>query len=332
MNSDLEALETIALYLDQGYPVDDVFEIILKVYKSPATKKMALGIAQGIPLNEVINQVRLPPVFLEYFYFFDNGINLAQAITTAVKLAREHHNTRMMIIKKSAYPLLLLLFLMAFSIFLIISLIPQINSLFASFSITNSGFSRLVFRFLNWFPYLMVVLGLTLTIFAIVIWSSIRSNYFVIIDFLIKLKLVGPAIKSYYSLKFAIYYNELLKAGYDTTNIITILYDQISDNDLKMLVHELKVEIEKGIAVENVVANFDYFNDYLKSYFYLMIQNNQNDKNLNLYIESQKKLIDNRINLLIKLLQPLTFGFVGFFIISIYLAVVIPMMDVIKII
>ncbi len=332
MNSDLEALETIALYLDQGYPVDDVFEIILKVYKTPVTKKMAVGVAQGTPLSEVISQVRLPPVFLEYFYFFNKGINLAQAITTAVKLAREHHNTRMMIIKKSAYPLLLLLFLVAFSIFLIISLIPQINSLFTSFSITSTGFSRLVFGFLNWFPYLMVILTMAVIILAVVIWSSIKTNSFVIIDILCKVKLIGSAIKSYYSLKFAIYYNELLKAGYDTTNIITILYDQISDNDIKMLVHELKVEIEKGNAVEDVVTNFDYFNDYLKSYFYLMIQNNQNDKNLNLYIESQKQLIDNRINLFIRIIQPLTFGFVGFFIISIYLAVVIPMMDVIKII
>lgn len=332
MNSDLEALETIALYLDQGYSTDEVFEIILTVYQSPTIKKIAQGVAQGIPLAQAINQVKLPPVFLEYFYFFNNGINLALAITTAVQLAREHHDNRMMILKKSAYPLLLMLFLVGFSIFLILSLIPEITSLFASFSIGESGFSRLVFSFLNCFPYLMIVVTVSSAITALIIWSSIRTNAFLVIDVLVKIKLIGTSIKSYYSLKFAIYYNELLKAGYDTTNIITILYDQISDNDLKMLVHELKMEIEKGVAVEKVVANFDYFNDYLKSYFYLMIQSNRNNKNLNLYIETQKQLIDTKISWFIRMIQPLTFGFVGFFIISIYLAVVIPMMDVIKII
>ncbi|MEI3325140.1 MAG: hypothetical protein V8R64_01390 [Thomasclavelia sp.] len=53
-------------------------------------------------------------------------------------------------------------------------------------------------------------------------------------------------IQKYYSIKFALYYNELLINGYDTTDIVIMLYQQIDDSDIKMLIYEIYLKILKG--------------------------------------------------------------------------------------
>ena len=53
-------------------------------------------------------------------------------------------------------------------------------------------------------------------------------------------------IQKIISIKFALYYNELLVNGYDTTDIVIMLYQQIDDSDIKMLIYEIYTQILKG--------------------------------------------------------------------------------------
>lgn len=80
---------------------------------------------------------------------------------------------------------------------------------------------------------------------------------------------IKKLICKYYSLKFAIYYNELLIQHYDTTSIIETLYDKITDSDIKMIVYELYRLIVNGHDFNLAVNDFPYFSDDFKNLYLL---------------------------------------------------------------
>ena len=330
MNYDLKGLETLGMLLEQGFFLDDAINLVLAIYPSKSFREISKNVSNGANLEEAIIKTNLPRVFIEYFKFFGNGLNTALAIQQALNLANESIETKRFLYKKISYPLFLIFFVCAFCLFLIVGLLPQIDLLFNSFNIMPSFFTNFVFTFLNIFPMTVLTIFISITILSGTLIYGIRKNQFAIIDFFNRLPGASWIIRSYYSLKFAIYYNELVKNGYDTSNIIHILYTQMESCDLKMIVYELKKEIEQGTLVEQAVKDFGYFNDYLKNYFYLMIINNIKDKNLDLYILVQKKLINNLIERITAMITPVVFGFVAIFIISIYLAIIIPLMNSIE--
>lgn len=250
MSYDLKGIETLALLLEQGFYLDDALELVATIYPSKSLKDIMRHIHDGERLEVAISKTNLPGVFIEYFKFFNNGLNTTLAINQALNLTNESIATKKFLYKKISYPFLLIMFICGFCLFLIFSLMPQINLLFTSFNIQTSMFTSMVFSFLNIFPFLVVMLFLIFGTGISFLSYGIQNNSFKIIDFFNRLPGSSWIIKSYYSLKFAIYYNELVKCGYDTSNIIMILYSQMDSSDLKMIIYELKKEIEQGILVE----------------------------------------------------------------------------------
>ena len=72
-----------------------------------------------------------------------------------------------------------------------------------------------------------------------------------------KIVLIRRLIQKYYSLKFALYYNELLINGYDSTDIIVMLYEQIDDSDIKMIIYEIYRQVLEGEALEDIINDFE---------------------------------------------------------------------------
>ena len=162
-------------------------------------------------------------------------------------------------------------------------------------------------------------------------WWYIKRKYFKLIDLLIeKIVLIRRLIQKYYSLKFALYYNELLINGYDSTDIIVMLYEQIDDSDIKMIIYEIYRQVLEGEALEDIINDFEYFEPLFIAYFKLLIHDNQKDKSLDNYLRVSIDTLHMQVTRLIKLFVPIIYCFVAGFVILVYVAIVIPMMNVVS--
>ncbi|MGR5688288.1 type II secretion system F family protein, partial [Thomasclavelia ramosa] len=160
---------------------------------------------------------------------------------------------------------------------------------------------------------------------------AIKRKYFKLIDLLIeKIVLIRRLIQKYYSLKFALYYNELLINGYDSTDIIVMLYEQIDDSDIKMIIYEIYRQVLEGEALEDIINDFEYFEPLFIAYFKLLIHDNQKDKSLDNYLRVSIDTLHMQVTRLIKLFVPIIYCFVAGFVILVYVAIVIPMMNVVS--
>ena len=172
---------------------------------------------------------------------------------------------------------------------------------------------------------------LSFTVFFTISIYAIKRKYFKLIDLLIeKIVLIRRLIQKYYSLKFALYYNELLINGYDSTDIIVMLYEQIDDSDIKMIIYEIYRQVLEGEALEDIINDFEYFEPLFIAYFKLLIHDNQKDKSLDNYLRVSIDTLHMQVTRLIKLFVPIIYCFVAGFVILVYVAIVIPMMNVVS--
>lgn len=331
MNDEFMILETIAMLSKQGYAIQDVLSICRHITNSKIIDSIEENLRRGETLRKSVLQAKIPKNFKEFFYFFSMQKEVSQAIIDSLQICEKQSHIFVNVKKKLMYPVFLLIFLFFFSIFVTIFLMPEVEILFQQFSISPSLFFRITFFVLRWLPIIFVIsfiLGCASIVFCYYVIKKQRFKY---LDFMIlKIPVISKYIKKYYSVKFAIYYQELLYSGYDTTRIITILAEQIMDTDIKMLVYEMQQEILNGKKLLQIIQEFDYFEDMLATYFLLLIENGKTKTALREYLDVNVKLIQAKIERIIKILVPSIYGFVITFVLLVYLCIIIPMMDIIN--
>lgn len=247
-----------------------------------------------------------------------------------MKFAKKRDEYKNIFLKKLAYPIILLIFLFVFSIFTVFYLLPQVEILFNDFDIQKSFIIQCLFVLLHAIPVFLTLITIINIILMIFIYQSIAKQKFNQIDFLINhTHFIKKLICKYYSLKFAIYYNELLIQHYDTTSIIETLYDKITDSDIKMIVYELYRLIINGHDFNLAVNDFPYFSDDFKK-FISIIQNSHENQSLENYIQLTFMQLNQFVSKFIKIIVPLIYGFVATFVIVVYVSIIIPMMNVVS--
>lgn len=331
MNEEYRFLETIANFLEQGYLIQDVLNMCKYIYNNDLIEKLNLKLNAGKSLDEAILECDFNKTFKEYFKFFRIKNNLSIAIIQSVDICKAKDNTFMKLKKELTYPALLIIFLMMFSLFIVYALLPSIMQLFSEFAIEPTLITSFMFMLFKIVPILIISLLIIFISLCFMTVYAINKQYFQLIDFFINHSfIIKNIIQKYYSIKFALYYNELLVNGYDTTDIIIMLYHQIDDSDIKMLIYEIYTQILKGESLAEIISNFNYFEPLFIASFKILIHDNQTNKSLNNYLKISLDTLHFKIAKVIKIIIPVVYGFTATFVILVYVSIIIPMMSVIS--
>ena len=220
---------------------------------------------------------------------------------------------------------------MMFSLFIIYALLPSIMQLFIEFAIEPGFITKMMFILFKIIPLLILIILLCFSSACLITVYAIKKQYYQLIDFLVNhVWFIQKMIQKYYSIKFALYYNELLINGYDTTDIVIMLYQQIDDSDIKMLIYEIYTQILKGESLEKIIINFNYVEPLFIASFKLLIHDNRANKSLDNYLKISLDILHFKISKVIKIIVPTICCFTATFVVLVYVSIVIPMMSVIS--
>lgn len=326
----LDFIEYLLFFFKEGYSTQDIINLCEMFDLKKEANEFSMYLNEGNSIDEAILLMNLPKLFKEYFSFFKNNFSIDNALEKSLNVCKKRNEIKDSILKKLAYPMMLLVFIFVFSIFVVLYLLPEVEMLFIDFNIEKNFFISLLFSLLHILPVFLILTSILLVVVIIYVKVSISNQQFHRIDFLLKYtKFIKNIICKYYSLKFAIYYNELLLNNYDATTIIEILYEKIGDSDIKMIVYELYNLILEGKGLDMAIYDFPYFSKDFKM-FILLLNNMHGEKSLNEYIKLSFIQIDRSISGFIKTIVPLIYIFVAGFVIIIYISIIIPMMNVIS--
>lgn len=328
-SKELEFLKCFVSLLDEGYDVQNILELCHNLNYTKESKSILNYLNNGFSLQDALLKYDFSLTFKEYFRFFKNTFSISDAIKKSVHICEKKNGIKNKLIQKLTYPLCMILFLFIFSIFIVVYLLPQVENLFIDFQIEKTLIITIIFAIFHMIPYFIFIIFFMAIASFVYIYTNIKKINFKVIDMIIEhTYFMSKAVKKYYSLKFAIYYNELLENKYDATTIIEILYDKINDSDIKMIIYELYNSIINGKPINDAINDFPYFEDNFKVFYFMMNQNNI-EKSLKDYIDIVFLQIDSFISKFIKIVVPLIYGFVATFVIVVYISIIIPMMNVI---
>lgn len=326
----LDFIEYVLFFFKEGYSSHDIINLCQISGLKKEADEFSRFLNDGNSIDEAILLMNSPKLFKEYFGFFKNNFSIEAALEKSLDVCKKRDEIKESMLKKLAYPMILLIFIFIFSIFVVLYLLPEVEMLFIDFNIEKNFFISLLFSLLHVLPVFLILSSVLFIVIVVYVKVSISNQQFHHIDFLLKYtKLIKKFICKYYSLKFAIYYNELLLNNYDATTIIEILYEKIGDSDIKMIVYELYNLILEGKSLDMAIYDFPYFSKDFKM-FILLLNNMHEEKSLNEYIKLSFIQIDRSISKIIKTIVPLIYIFVAGFVIIIYISIIIPMMNVIS--
>lgn len=328
-NKEIEFLKFFISLLDEGYDIHNILKLCNNLNYTKESQSLLNYLNNGYSLSEALLKYNFSSTFKEYFQFFKNTFSISEAIKKSILICEKKNSIKSKLIQKLTYPFCMLIFLFIFSIFIVIYLLPQVENLFIDFQIEKTFLITVIFAIFHIIPYFIFICFSTVIFSSVYIYINIKKINFKVIDMIIeKTHFMSQIVKKYYSLKFAIYYDELLENKYDATTIVEILYEKIYDSDIQMIIYELYHFIVEGKPINDAIACFPYFEENFKI-FYFMMNQNHSEKSLKNYIEIVFLQIDSFLSRFIKIIVPLIYGFVAMFVIVVYISIIIPMMNVI---
>lgn len=330
MKNNYLILETLADLIRYQDSLHNSLLIIGKIFNLEKANEAIELLNNGNDLIKVISCFNDDNLFIEFFNFYLQTNTVDQAILKALSICKKKDVLKKNIIKNLIYPALLLIGLLIFSFVAVFYLQPQFQLFFESFDVKLSIFTQLSLNLLFAMPIILFVLIIFIIIVIIYFVMYLKSQTFDQLKLWLKIPILGYCLKKYYTLKFCLYYKELVKLKYDFSTITKLLLDKIDDSCLKMIIFEIKEEIIKGKSLDDIINQQIFFDDYFKMIFNLALYHSSPFSLLEQYYTTTINLIEINIKRYVSLIVSITYGAVGIYIIGIYMGMIMPMMNMLE--
>lgn len=329
MNNDYVFLENLYQLLEQGYGIEETLLICRDITHHPSIDSIMNRIMNGDPFSEALKDEQLPKEFLEFYDFFSRKFKISDAIKNSIHICQRLRQIKSKLVSQLTYPLILIIFLIVFSMFATFILFPKVDQLFTSFSIEQSMVFKILFTVMRFVPLFLLSISFLMSIFSIYFFLSLRKKRYLVIEKYLRIPFLKKYIQKYFTLKFAIYFNELLRDQVDTNAIIGILNNQMNRSDIKIMIYEIYTKLNDGYSFDQIIDDFDYFDHLFVSMYKMYLRSPKEIGSMQGYIDISYHQIEVFISRLIQIFVPVVYGFVAFFVIMIYIAIILPMMNVI---
>lgn len=322
-------LETLADLLKNNSSLHDSLTIINELFPYSNASKVQELIKEGQSLTASFKLFTKDQLFIEFFDFYLQTSSVHEAIEKALIISQKKSQLKNTLVKSLIYPSMLILGILFFSIVATFFIQPQFNNFMMSFNIQRTILNTIVLNMLFCMPII-----LCLSIVIIIGWSIyfiyfLKSNKFTQIKWWLKIPLFKQCLQKYISLKFCLFYKELIYLNNDLKTITEILHNKVEDELIKMIIYEIKQELIQGKHIEHIIVHQDIFEDYFKLIFKLSLHHSYPYQMLNQYYTTTLNLIDLRLKQFISFLVTSIYAFVGIYVVGIYLGMIVPMMGMI---
>lgn len=328
MDNDLLFLENLSNLLEQGYGIEETLLICKDINSHPSIDTILQKIYDGEDFTDALLDPHLPRLFIEFFTFFSMRSTISDAIKNSLKIYNEIISIRKLTAQMT-YPLILIVFLLFFSLFATFILFPKVTSLFSSFGMNPSLSFSILFFIIRLIPILVIGILVALIVSFVYFLIALKQKKYWIIERFLKVPFLKKYIQKYFTFKFCLYFNELLEDHIDSNTIITMLNENMTQSDIKIVLYEIYTRLKEGEQLENIIDGFPYFDHLFVSMYKMYLKNPEEIGSMRGYLDISQEQITYAVNKFTKFFVPIVYGFVAFFVITIYVAVIIPMMNVI---
>ncbi|WP_028391785.1 competence type IV pilus assembly protein ComGB [Bacillus cihuensis] len=320
--------------LEFGYPLAEAIQFLMLQHnkkKETDLQRSISALRSGNPFHSVLTMMNFHPQLVHFIYFSEAYGNLPKALQEAGLYWGQRNDDIEKLKKIFLYPFFLIFFVTLVFYMMKTVLLPKIQLLFQTMNADETLLLQVILVFVNFLdllPYFLV--------FAIIVYLLLHSFYlkklspFKRQNLLLRIPLVGTFIKLYETHFFASQLSGLLAGGLSINESITLF----ARSGVQPFYHDIcqliKNELTEGKPLDAIFRDLPYFEKRLG----VITANGQKSGRLEqeLYMYSRFILdqAEEKMKGLMQIIQPTLFSLIGLVIVSIYLAVLLPMFSLMK--
>ncbi len=327
-------LKRMGELLTRGYPLSEAIESLL--FQLPNQKKVELsqGLAdlrEGYPFYQVLAKLRFNQHLVGYVYFAEQHGGLAAAFQDGSEMMLKRNRDFEKLKKLFVYPLFLIFITAVLFIFVERIILPRFSSLFISMSLKPNFFTKVVSTFGEMIPY--VTIGIFILFLLLLCYYFYRFRHFSQIKqkkILVSIPMIGIFFKLFYTHYFSVQISYLLAGGLSVHEALSLFENNEKQPLYKELGQELKHGLRKGERFEDILISYPFFEGELAHIIRHGQKNGKLDQELFFFSRYCLSLLEDKTEKLLKTVQPCLYLFIGFLIVSMYLAVLLPMFHLLE--
>ncbi|WP_093217064.1 competence type IV pilus assembly protein ComGB [Sediminibacillus albus] len=324
-------LKRLGRLITSGYPLMEALAMIgWDPRLSDTAAEISDSLYHGQPIDRAFEKARFSQNITSYLYFARSNGDLESTINLCSEMIERQLSQLHQFQKTIRYPLLLI------GLFTVLLYFVK-NSVYPAFIqiITSSGeapvITSLSILIIDILFNSMIVFFLGCLI-AIPVWLAARQH--IPIDRQIKWCSRVPVISSYLRLKttflFALHLGSLLKTSIPIKDAFQILNHQQRLPILSFYAGRIASNLENGRHITGILPSLILFEQELTGIFQKNINAKELERDLHIYADFLTDRMQEKINKVIALIQPIVFCLLAGLIIFVYLSIMLPMFQLIK--
>lgn len=322
-------LRRIGELLSRGYPIAAAIESVS--FHLPSTKKAEMAeclveLKKGLAFHEVLVKLGFHTDLIGYVYFAEQHGSFSEALlegsSMAIRKAKDVHS----LFKLLRYPLVLFIITCFLFIFVEKSLLPKFTNLFRSMNLEANFFTRVVYAFGSYFPALAISFLILAFLLAIYYWFFFRKmSVLNQKSKLARIPFLGHILKLLYTHYFATQLSFLLSGGVSISEALLLFETNDNQPFYSELAKQVKLKLVTGEHLETILRTYTFFEIELSLIIKHGQENGKLEQELLFYSKHCMALLEEIMEKGLKAIQPILYLFIGFLIVSIYLAILLPM-------
>ncbi|AGK54884.1 competence type IV pilus assembly protein ComGB [Bacillus sp. 1NLA3E] len=315
--------------LSRGYSLSEAIDSL--AYYFPAARKKDINqciveLREGYPLYQILTNLHFNKNLIGYVYFAEQHGGLAEAFKegSTIMLKRSQDVQRLM--RMLYYPAILIFITAILFYFVEQVLLPKFTSLFQSMDLKQNLFTRVIYFFGDMVPYFLTfLLGLTIILFLYYIFRIRRQSPLDRRNQMVKIPVIGSFCKLLYTHYFSVQMSYLLSGGLSVLEALRMFEKNLEQPFYGQICLEMRGRLSKGDNLEMIISSFSVFEKDLSHIVKHGQEKGKLSQELSFYSKHCVMVLEEKTERWIKTIQPILYMIIGLLIVSMYLAILLPM-------
>jgi competence protein ComGB len=315
--------------LSRGYPITEALMSISLHLPSDRKEELydcLIDLKKGLPFTDVLNKLGFNRDLIGYVYFAEQHGSFAEALLEGSGLALVKDKDMKKLIKLLQYPILLIVITSFIFVFVQKSLLPKFTNLFNSMNLEANLFTKILNSFDQYFP---------LFIFSFLLLLLVASIYYLLLfrklpalkqrSQLVRIPILGSILKLLFTHYFSIQLSFLLSGGISVFEALQLFENNKRQPFYSELGYEIKRKLMTGEKLEEIIGGFPFFEKEFPFIIKHGQENGRLDQELRFFSQHCTECLEEQIKKCLKTIQPTLYLFIGILVVSMYLAILLPM-------
>ncbi|WP_042458358.1 competence type IV pilus assembly protein ComGB [Neobacillus dielmonensis] len=322
-------LRRVGELLARGYPIAEAIESIslhLPKHRKEVLNNCLNELKKGVPFHDVLDHLGFHNDLIGYVYYAEQHGSFAEALLEGSSLVQLKDRDVKKLLKMLQYPVFLLALTGLLFGFVEKTLLPRFTSLFASLGLEDNFFTKVVYAIDLYFP-IVIKLFIGSMLIAFCYYYFIFRKYSILKQrsLLVSLPIVGRILKLLFTHYFAIQLSFLLQGGISVSEALSLFEQNRKQAFFSQLGSTIITKLVTGETLATILSSFSFFEKEFPVIVKHGQENGKLEQELLFFSKHCMTEMEESVDKILKIVQPILYLFIGFLVISMYLAILLPM-------